>query len=80
MADARRYIVMTDFCNPARACELCRLDGIPRGGVLMLGDAATVFPYTSARRAIERTKRYADSQGFDWGTKTNHWLVLLATP
>ncbi len=47
--------------------ELCYGDDNPRGGVLMYGDVATVFPsWESAKRAIDRSARYSKAKGFNW--------------
>lgn len=41
--------------------------GTPPGGVLVFGDSATLFRTRGrARKAVERTVRYAREHGFPW--------------
>lgn len=62
------YIVTNRF-EKYGAFELGWYDDSPPGGVLLMGDCATMF--TTANRAyaaIRRTRRYEKARGFDWGT------------
>lgn len=76
---ARKYIVLNRTRDGMGwgALELCRCsDDDPRGGLLLHGDCATVFSYTAARAAIQRTIAYAIRHHFRWGRE--YKLMRLA--
>ncbi len=60
------YIV----CGDGGPLTVCKEHDTPRAGILMYGGAVTVFPnYKAARRAIERTDRYAKRMELEWSSK-----------
>lgn len=56
--------------------ELCFNPDQLRGGVLYYGRVASVFSYSRATRAIERSTMYAKRENLDWDT--DYRIVRLA--
>jgi hypothetical protein len=55
-----------------------RWGDLPRAGVLMNGDGATVFhSRQQARRAIQRSARYAEEMGYDWDVLARPWELRI---
>ncbi len=71
-AKAAGYIVVDVRGKPL---ELSYHRGLPRGGILMLGDNATLFPtYPSARCALMKTRKYGKKNHYDaW--QADQWKV-----
>lgn len=73
MASDHRYIVSDKY----QPCSICHYADTPRGGVLAHGGPVTVFTYSAARRAIDRTVAYATSMGFLWGKREDYHVYRL---
>jgi hypothetical protein len=57
------YIVQGDW----GVFQLGSYGDTPRGGILVTGDVATIFPtYSRARHAIKRTREYAEAHDLRW--------------
>jgi hypothetical protein len=71
----RLYIVLDDHGTPL---SLGGYGDTPAAGVLLVGGPISLLTYSSARRAIQRSRRYADSKGFRWGL-SNCRIVSVTT-
>lgn len=66
------YIV----CDDKGPLTLGHYRDTPRDGVLMVGKKIEAFKTRrQANAAIQRTKRYASSHGFQWGDRYTVYLV-----
>jgi hypothetical protein len=72
----RLYIVLDDNGTPL-SLGGCNKD-TPAAGVLLADGPISLLTYSSARRAIQRSRRYADSKGFRWGL-SNCRIVSVTT-
>lgn len=70
------YIVV----GPGGALELGSYEPQPQGGVLVRGEAATLFgSHKSATRAIERTVAYARREGLTMWPERHEYRIYRVT-
>lgn len=80
MADAMRPCIVVDTGLGGVALMLGNYDDGPRGGILLHGDEATLFPNRrAARRAIQRSSDYAAHHGYRWGIE-NYQIQNVEPP
>jgi hypothetical protein len=51
--------------------QIGHYDDTPRYGVLVYGDKAHLFTYSSAKRAIKRTQKFVEEKGLKWDAVYN---------
>lgn len=65
MSKPKRYIVVGD----RGALQVSHYNDTPKASVLIHGDTASMFrSYSTAARAIQRTKKYESAKRFTWNT------------